>query len=200
MTSSFERDPLDELRSANPVDADRLPPASAARIRARVQEATTMEVNRQVPRARRLGLRAWGAGLGMGAVAIVLAAIVLGRGGAPGITPGPTTGPGMASCVEPYTLDTLKHRSFAFDGTVTAVSGDEVTFTVNERYIGSGNGSVTLTAMGMTGASITSAGGPNLTVGARYLVAGDDHFVWACGYTQPYDAGVAAQWKQASGG
>jgi hypothetical protein len=37
----------------------------------------------------------------------------------------------------------------------------------------------------MTGTSVTSAGGPNLGVGERYLVAGDDEFVWACGFAQP---------------
>lgn len=93
----------------------------------------------------------------------------------------------------------LKHRAFAFDGTLSSISGDEVTFAVNERYIGPGGATVTLTSMRMTGTSITSAGGPNLTDGKRYLVAGVDHFVWACRLTQPYDAGVAGQWKQASG-
>ena len=102
-------------------------------------------------------------------------------------------------CVEQYSLETLKHRGFAFDGTVTSISGDEVTFSVGERYLGPPASTVTLSATGMTGTTITSAGGPNLAVGHRYLVAGEDHFAWACGFTQPYDAAVAAQWKQATG-
>ena len=43
-------------------------------------------------------------------------------------------------------------------------------------------------------------GGPSLVVGHRYLVAGDDHFAWACGFTQAYDAAVAAQWSAALAG
>lgn len=200
MTSPLDRDPLDELAAANPVEADHLPPASLARIRARVQEATTVEEDRANDRSRRSGWRAWGAGLAAtGVAAVVVAALVVSRGGAPSLTPGPSIGTGMASCVEQYSLATLKHRSFAFEGTVSAISGDEVTFAVNERYIGAEGATVTLTAMGMTGTAITSADGPNLSGGGRYLVAGDDHFVWACGFTQPYDPGVAAQWKQASG-
>jgi hypothetical protein len=27
-------------------------------------------------------------------------------------------------------------------------------------------------------------------------VAGDDDFVWECGFTQPYDAEVAADWDE----
>jgi hypothetical protein len=75
-----------------------------------------------------------------------------------------------------------------------------VTFTVGTSYLGPAAGSITLDAPGMTGTAITSSGGPNLIVGERYLVAGDDRFAWACGYTQPYDAVVAAEWAAALGG
>lgn len=75
-----------------------------------------------------------------------------------------------------------------------------MTFSVNEAFAGdaSAGDSVTLSAPGMSGTSITSAAGPSLTVGARYLVAGDDEFVWACGFTQPYDEAVAAEWAEAT--
>lgn len=201
MTNPLDRDPLDELRRANPVDAERLPLASLARVRARVQEAVNMEEPQASPPVRaRWGVPGWAAGIGAaGLAAVVVAALVVGRGGAPFATPGSSNGPASASCVEQYSLDTLKHRGFAFDGRVASISGDEVTFSVGERYLGSPGATVTLTAIGMTGTAITSAGGPNLAVGERYLVAGDDHFVWACGFTQPYDAGVAAQWKLATG-
>ena len=200
MTNPLGRDPLGELRRANPVDADRLRPASLARVRARVQEAVSMEEQQtSPPRRSRWRLPGWAAGLGAaGLAAVVVAAIVVGRGGTPTATPRPSNGPGAAMCVEQYSLDTLKDRGFAFDGSVTSISGDEVTFSVGARYLGSQGATVTLTATGMTGTTITSAGGPNLAVGQRYLVAGDDHFVWACGFTQPYDASVAAQWKQAT--
>jgi hypothetical protein len=199
-------DPLDELRRNNPAQADDLPSASLARVRARTQEAISMG---QRPRRERLPALA---GLGAAVTAIALFAIVaLPRTGgtappsAPPIavatpTPGasPTTGGGgMASCIEQYSLDALKRRTFAFDGTVASISGDEVTFTVRDTYRGAAGATVTLTATGMTGTTSSSAGGPTLSVGERYLVAGDDRFVWGCGFTQPYDAGVAAAWADA---
>lgn len=199
MNEHFEPDPLDALRAADPVDADRLSSASLARIRARVSE----DVMTTTEPTRRLRLKARVLALGAGVAAVAAIALVLafgGRGSAPGITPGGSVGTGSASCVEQYSPTTLANRSFAFDGTVSAISGEQVTFTVTKAYRGAGGGTITLDALGMTGTTITSAGGPNLAIGERYLVAGDDHFVWACGYTQPYDAGVAAEWASALGG
>ena len=210
MSEHFEPDPLDELRAADPVDVDRLSSASLARIRARVSEdVMTTESIRKTPRRARV------LGLGAGVAVIAAVAVLLlfhSSGAAPGVVPGgsfgtvPSVAPsgsagtGLASCVEPYTKTALTHRTFAFDGTVTAISGERATFTVNKAYRGATGGKITLDAPGMTGMTITSAGGPNLAVGQRYLVAGDDHFVWACGYTQHYDAGVAAEWAIALGG
>jgi hypothetical protein len=198
MTEPFLPDPLDELRRANPAEPDQLSSASLARVRARVQEATMTDIEPEPPRRRslrRVGVFALG---GAAAAAVVAIALLLGPG-SPGVAPGPSTGPGVAQCVETYSLETLRNRGFAFDGNVTAVDGDEVTFAVNNAYRGPA-GEVTLTAMGMTGTAITSAGGPNLAVGSRYLVAGDDHFVWACGFTQDYNPAVAAAWADALGG
>lgn len=199
MNGHLEPDPLDALRAANPVDADRLSSASLARIRARVSEdvMTTPEPNRPPPwRARTLGL-----GAGAAAVAALAIVVVLGgRSAAQGITPGGSVGTGSASCVEPYSKTAIAHRAFAFEGIASAINGEQVTFSVGQAYRGAGGGTITLDAPGMTGTAITSAGGPNLAVGQRYLVAGDDHFVWACGYTQPYDAAVAAEWAVALGG
>jgi hypothetical protein len=31
------------------------------------------------------------------------------------------------------------------------------------------------------------------------LVAGDDEFVWECGFTQPYSEDVAAEWEETLG-
>ncbi|MBA3876341.1 MAG: hypothetical protein C0498_05300 [Anaerolinea sp.] len=203
MNEYLEPDPLDALRAADPVDADRLSSASLARIRARISEDVMTEtITRGAPRRARLF------GLGAGAAALATFALVLilgGRGSAPGIVPAPPDGTGSdgtssASCVEPYSPTALANRSFAFDGAVTAIDGERVTFAVNEVFRGAQDETVTLDAPGMTGTSITSAGGPNLSVGERYLVAGDDTFVWACGYTQPFDAAVAAEWAAALGG
>jgi hypothetical protein len=194
----FERDPLDALRAADPVDADRLSSASLARIRARVREdAMTNDPQRRPGRPARLATL--GAGLiAVGALALVLA---VGRvGDRPGLGPSPSADPGSALCIEQYSLVTLANRAFAFDGTVTAIDGDRVSFTVHHAYRGAGGGSITLDAAGMTGPAITIGGGPSLVIGQRFLVAGEDHFVWGCGFTQPYDEAIAAQWAAAFGG
>lgn len=195
MTDPVHTDPLDGLRRANPVDVDRLPSASLARIRARIQEETMTATTQTTRKWSRL-LPATLAGAALAAVAAF--ALFGNKGIVPGVGPGGSTIVGSASCVEQYSLSTLAHRAFAFDGTVTAIAGDEVTFKVNKAFHGSLGDSVTLTATGMTGTTITSLGGPTLGVGQHYLVAGDAHFAWSCGFTQPYDAGVAAQWAQAT--
>ncbi|MBI2776899.1 MAG: hypothetical protein HYX57_06515 [Chloroflexi bacterium] len=198
MTDPREPDPLDALRVADPVDADRLSSASLARIRARVREQTMFDPSERPttrPSRRRVGL--WSGLIAAGAIAAVIA--LGGRGGVPGVTPRDSGGPVIGSCVDPYSTDALTRRGFAFDGTVAAINGDQVTFTVLAAWRGIDGGSVTLRAPGMTTAGTTSAGGPTLAVGSRYLVAGDEPFVWACGYTQPYDAAVAATWMAALG-
>lgn len=110
----------------------------------------------------------------------------------PAITPGGSIG----SCVEMYNLDTLKRREAAFDGTVQAVDGDKITFNVTRWYRG-GNGTTTTRNGASTLGSISSAG-PSVALepGTRLLVSGDGGFAWGCGFTQPYDATVAAEWAQ----
>ena len=201
MNQPLDPDPLDLLRAADPVSADDLPSASLARIRARVSEdvMATRTAPRKVPwRTRTIGALA-GAGAAI-AVGIAALAFAFGTGGTrPGVVPGTSVGPGSAMCVEQYSPATLTRRAFAFDGTVTAIDGDRVTFTVNHAYRAAAGPTITLVATGMTGTAITSAGGPNLSVGQRYLVAGEAEFVWACGFTQPWDAAVAADWAAAFG-
>lgn len=197
MKEHLESDPLDALRTADPVDADRLPSASLARIRARVsEEVMTTSANAFRPWRKRI----LGFGGAAAVAAIALLVVLRGPGAGPGIGPGGSFGTGSASCVEPYTPTALAHRSFAFDGTVSAIDGETVTFTIGKAFRGAAISPLTLDAPGMTGTAITSIGGPKLAIDQRYLVAGDDHFVWACGYTQPYDAAVAAQWAAALGG
>ena len=188
-------DPLDELRHADPATTSRAPSDSKARVWARIEEMT-MEPGARFTSSRR---PIWAIGAAAAAVAAVaLVAVVINTGG--GTSPSPTQDPGTAigSCVESYSAETLSNREFAFDGTVTAIDGDRVTFAVNESFAGDATDTVTLTAPGMTGDSVTSAGGPSLAVGERYLVAGDAEFAWGCGFTQPYDETVAQQWADAT--
>lgn len=197
MNEHTEPDPLDALRAADPIDVDRLSSASLARIRARVREdvMNTPAPRRASWRPRLIGLAGVAA-----AAAVALALTFGGRGQAPVTGPGGSIAPGAASCVEPYTKAALANRAFAFDGTVAAIDGERVTFSIGRSFKGASGATITLDAPGMTGTSITSAGGPSLVVGSRYLVAGDDHFAWACGYTQPYDEAVAAEWSASLAG
>ena len=181
-------DPLDELRHADPVRSTRAPSESKARVWARIQEATVDTTSKR----SRGG--AWALGLGaVAAVTIAAVAVLANLGGsAPDGDPAPRVG----LCVENYDLATLANREFAFDGTVTALNAERATFVINDSFWGGMDGSVTLDAPGMTGGSITTAGGPPLVEGARLLVAGDGQFVWGCGFTQPYDETVAADWAE----
>ena len=205
MNERMDPDPLDQLRSANPVAADQLTSASLDRMRARIQEKTMNDRSEPTWRNRRTLAPVLGA---VAVAAFALVALIGPKGGAPATGPGPapatvpgaSTTVGSASCVEQYSTTALKKRAFAFAGTVTAITGDEVTFTVDKAFKGARDPSIKLTATGMTGTAITSLGGPNLAVGQRYLVAGEAHFAWACGFTQPYDASVAAEWATAFGG
>lgn len=102
-----------------------------------------------------------------------------------------------ASCVETYSLETLAERDYAFDGTIESIEpgpdgSDAAVFDVEEWFKG-GEGA-TATRRGSF-SSLTSAGGEDRNVGDRLLVAGDDDFAWDCGFTQPYDAEVAADWS-----
>jgi len=201
MNANHDTDPLDALRAADPVRDDHLSSASLARIRARVQEDV---MNTQsAPSSRRAGIAATGVGA-IAVAALALLVVVGNRGAAPGmspgVSPGSSIGTGSAMCVEQYDPASLARRAFAFDGTVASIEGDRVTFTVNQGFRGVNGGTVTLDAPGMTGTAITLGGGPNLVVGERYLVAGDATFVWSCGFTQPYDAAIAAEWTAALGG
>jgi len=210
------RDPIDRLRSADPIHADNVPDASLARVTATIQEHI-MSTQRNDPTVRHpRGPLAWVGGFAVvGAIALAFA-LALGNGfgaqtpppvaaipspietpGASGI-PDPSGDPGaggVASCLvyDPATLPTFET---VFDGTVTAIDGDQVTFTVNEGWKNA-EGTITLTA---PQADIALTGPlPEFTVGGRYLVTAFGPTINACGYTLDYDAETAATWAAAFG-
>jgi hypothetical protein len=203
-------DPIDELRAADPVRPDEVPEASLARMTASVQEHMMSQLRRdptRVPPTR--GPLAIVGGLTL-AGALALAVIVgpgLGIGGggsasappvavAPTPTEDPAAGGGQASCLvyDPANLPTF---DVVFDGTVTAVDGDQVTFDVNEDYKGAGD-SITLTAPVVDPALVGPL--PDFQVGGRYLVTAFESTINACGYTVDYDAETAAAWAAAFAG
>jgi hypothetical protein len=107
------------------------------------------------------------------------------------------------SCVEQYSIETLKNRDYAFDGTIKSITPDPadgpdtVVFEVGTWFTGGSGADATKRAYGFGGGMTTSVGGAAHEVGDRLLVAGDEDFVWECGFTQPYDADVAADWDEA---
>jgi hypothetical protein len=141
------------------------------------------------------------AGSGVALAAVLVAALTLGGTAAP---PPPTGtgdgGGGLGICIQ-FSMEELQARDFAFDGTVTAVNGDQATFTVNDGFWGVEDGtSVTLTAgIGMLEESgVALDGGPLLVIGDRYLISGDDGYAWTCGYSLVYDPATAAEWAAAA--
>ena len=87
------------------------------------------------------------------------------------------------------------------DGTVTAIQsssadfGVEVSFDVNEAFIGDVGSTITLTAPGVGG---DSEGGPAIAVGDRLLISGDETYAWTCGFSRTWSAEMAAEWEAAT--
>ena len=197
-------DPIDRLHASNPIHADDVPDASLARVSARIQEHIVSDIQHTTtvaPSRRPLALFG-----GLALASVFALAIALGSNfGAPApggpiaanpTPPDPAGGGGMASCLvyDPATLPTF---DIVFDGTVTAVDGDQVTFEVNQGWKGA-EGNVTLTA---PDAGIALVGPmPDFEVGGRYLVTAAGSNINACGYTLDYDADEAADWAAAFGG
>ena len=199
-------DPIDRLRAADPIRADEVPDASLARVSARIQEHIVTDIqhtSNAEPSRRPLALLG-----GLAAAGALALAIALGSGfgfGAPAQGPiaanptpteNPAAGGGVASCLvyDPANLPTFE---IVFDGTVTAVNGDQVTFDVNDGWKGV-DGTVTLTAPQVDAALVGPL--PNFEVGGRYLVTAAGSTINACGYTLDYDAATAADWAAAFAG
>lgn len=203
MSQNRTRDPIDELRAANPLRDDQLPPNSRDRLWSRIQEARMSDNLPQADpgqtRIARWTIVASGATL----VAVMVAALTIGGTA----TPPPQTGNegtggggGTAICLA-FSIEELQARDFAFDGTVTAINGTQATFTVNDGFWGVEDGaSITLGAELMVGEPeiVALDGGPLLVVGDRYLVSGDETYAWSCGYTLVYDEASAATWAAAA--
>lgn len=209
-----DEDELELLRAADPVDVSDLPQPGGPEARALFERITMTDTRvapteapspaTDPPRKRPLAAVAAAAAL---ALVVAVAAFALTRPDGDNqpeevTTPGsdaPISPGGMASCVEMYGLTTIENREVAFVGTVKSVDGDKVTFAIDEAFRGVSAAEVTLDGAQTLG-GLTSAGdGLSLEPGTKLLVSGDGGFVWSCGFTQPYDADVAAQWRSAFG-
>ncbi|HZB02469.1 MAG TPA: hypothetical protein VE800_10215 [Actinomycetota bacterium] len=128
------------------------------------------------------------------AAAAVLAVVVVlsVRDAGPAADASWLTGGGQM-CVEQYSPETLTSRTYAFEGVITDVQGPThpdsadpgdmttmITFDVVRWYWG-GSGAE---ASRRTYSTASSTGQLDASIGAELLVAGDDDFVWSCGFTQ----------------
>ncbi len=201
MSTPPTRDPIDELREANPLRDDQLPTDSRDRLWTRIQEARMADNTPQTDSGHTRFARWTIAASGAAVVAVAVAALTIGSAAAPPPQTGNGDGGvGTGMCIQ-FSFEELQARDFAFDGTVTAINGDQATFTVNHAFWGVDTGSsVTLTGgIGMLEESgVALDGGPLLVVGDRYLISGDDVFAWTCGYSQVYDEATAAEWAAAA--
>ncbi|HUP53954.1 MAG TPA: hypothetical protein VM408_00485 [Methylomirabilota bacterium] len=219
MSMPSGRDPIDRLRAADPSHTDDVPDASLARVSARTQEHIMSDLRRDPSRLppTRGPLAVIG---GLAVVGAVALAIAFGSGFAtpapsagpvavvPTVSPEPSSDPstdpiagggaaggGAASCIR-YDPSILPSYDVVFDGTVTAIDGDQVTFDVNTGWKGA-KGSITLTAP-ESNIAITGPA-PEFKVGGRYLVSAAETTINTCGYTLDYDAATAATWAAAFG-
>lgn len=192
-------DPIDRLRAADPARAEDVPSASLARVSARVQEHIVTDIQHPSrtlmsnPLAKLGGLALAGAF----ALAIAIGSGFDLGGQAPDPVGGnPAAGGGVASCLA-YDTANLPTFDMVFDGTVSAVDGDRVTFDVNTGWKGA-DSSVTLTSpevnVALTGPI------PDFEVGGRYLITAAGSTINACGYSLDYDVETAGEWAAAFAG
>ena len=146
----------------------------------------------------------WTIGLAGVVAAAAVALLVFGpKFGAPAPSPsdggiGGGAGGGAATCIR-FDLEMLARQEFAFDGTVTGIDGESVTFDVGKWYRGSGDASVALTQVGQGDGAVLEGILVDFQVGNRYLVSGARGVITGCGYSQAWDASAAADWASAFG-
>lgn len=113
------------------------------------------------------------------------------------------------SCAFGYSSETLAQRDYAFDGELidageppadggVALALGRITFKVNEWFKGGDGNTVTLEGGGLPIGYGSEDEGAVLVEGGRYLVSGDEDFVWACGFTKTYSEAMAAEWRAAT--
>ena len=151
---------------------------------------------------------------GAAAAVAIVAALVLVVGSADRDTEAPRAdaswlvAQGIGSCVEQYSVGTLAERGYAFEGVITDVAGPSdpsspdpadptttVTFEV-VRWFWGGSGP---SAERRTYSLASSAGELDASIGARLLVAGDEDFIWSCGFTQPATDRARSDYEAAAG-
>jgi hypothetical protein len=113
-------------------------------------------------------------------------------------------GTGLGSCAFEFSLETLRERQFAFDGTVTQIRQPEamdapyeVDFEVATWFRGGEGTTATVGTYDVSGTSL--AGELGLAVGDRVLASGDEGFLWGCGFSMAFSEEDATLFGEAFG-
>lgn len=161
---------------------------------------------RAEPEVGRGSARRWWIAAGAAAAAVAVTVAVLVLSADPASRPEPPTlgapespiGGGMASCVEPFTVENLSEREFAFDGVIRSISVPPeesgaptvVTFNVTHWYKGGSGERVELRTYERPGAVTSVSLGQDdavqLEEGQRILGSGEDDLLWSCGFSMLY--------------
>jgi hypothetical protein len=108
----------------------------------------------------------------------------------------PAAHPGIGTCIR-FTVDILREKPVAFDGTVTEVADHDVLLRVNHWYRGGSADEVRLT--NNVEPNVAMEGGVDFQAGHRYLVTATDGTVNICGYSAEWSADLAQTFEQAFG-
>ncbi|MEO7980080.1 MAG: hypothetical protein ABI807_04230 [Sporichthyaceae bacterium] len=204
---------LDPTRPGGPAHA---PDPTAAHVEelimATTQNPTTSSGtdDQLVPDEHRSGPGRW---LAAAAALVLVAAGVAGalslRGAdhpAPTVLPVALTAPGGAgpvsgSCIQ-FDVQFLRDMPVAFAGTVTGVTDEQVTLSVDRWYNGSAaqQRAEVVTVAQPGGNTSVALDGVEFTRGTQYLVAATDGTVNGCGFSGPADPQLTAAYQQAFGG
>ena len=109
----------------------------------------------------------------------------------------PSAHPGVSATCIRFTVDILRSRQVAFDGTAISVTDKDVLLTVNHWYKGGSADEVRLENNPSPG--IALEGGVEFVAGQRYLVTATDGTVNLCGYTAEWSADLAKSFQKAFG-
>jgi hypothetical protein len=99
-----------------------------------------------------------------------------------------------AKCMMPH-VQVLRTNTLAFDGTVTAIDGDQVTLEPTRWFKGAATETVTVTAPGRMLQELLVA--VDFQVGGRYLVTAFEDTVTLCGFSAAYDEELAQLYQEA---
>jgi hypothetical protein len=193
---------LELARAADPYPAGSpLDPAVVSRAVDRTREVVRMDTQRSHSHRRRFVVMAV-AGAALVALAVGLGVTQLGGDDGTGQPGGVALAGGnaTASCIQ-FSEEALARAPIAFDGTVRAIDGQDVTLDVNRWYRSGSGDTVTIHAPDLTGTALE--GGVGFEQGGRYLVSADRFegqiVPSICGFSVTYSDEMAATFARSFG-